>query len=96
MCLIGVRAKRLCGSKYDPPWAELSVSAVVEQKGRVVIPSSIRKRLGIKEGMELEIDVKDGRILMRPKRKVSARDLLGMAGRERVDLNEVEESLASE
>jgi AbrB family looped-hinge helix DNA binding protein len=73
----------------------LSVSVVVEKKGRVVIPSNIRRRLGIKAGMELMIDVEGGGILMRPKRKVSAKDLLGIAGKEHVNLEEVEDSLAS-
>lgn len=62
----------------------------------MVIPSKVRKQLGIKAGMELEIDVKSGGIVMRPKRKVSAKDLLGMAGKERVDLDEIEESLTSD
>ncbi len=69
---------------------------MVEKKGRVVIPSTVRKQLGIKAGMELEIDVKSGGIVMRPKRKVSAKDLLGMAGKERVDLDEIEGSLDSD
>ena len=73
----------------------MSVTTVVEKKGRVVIPSRLRKQLGIKAGMELEINVRSGGIIMRRKRKVSAKDLLGIAGKERVDLDEVEESLAS-
>jgi len=64
----------------------MSVTATVEEKGRVVIPSSVRKRLGIKPGTELEVDIRDGGILMRPKRKLSAKDLRGVAGRERVKL----------
>jgi AbrB family looped-hinge helix DNA binding protein len=74
----------------------MSVTTTVEDKGRVVIPSSVRKRLGIKPGTELEVDIKDGGILMRPKRKISVRDLRGVAGRESVKLEDVEESLASE
>ena len=74
----------------------MSTTTVVEEKGRVVIPASIRKQLGIKPGTELEIDVRDGGILMKPKRKVSAKDLLGIAGRERANLEEVESSLADE
>jgi AbrB family looped-hinge helix DNA binding protein len=66
----------------------------VEDKGRVVIPADLRKRLGIKPGTKLEVDVKDGGILMKPQRKVSARDLLGIAGKERVKLGEIEDSLA--
>ena len=74
----------------------MSVTATVEEKGRVVIPSSVRKRLGIKPGTELEVDIRDGGILMRPKRKLSAKDLRGVAGRERVKLEEIEDSLDSE
>jgi AbrB family looped-hinge helix DNA binding protein len=72
----------------------LSVTTTVEDKGRVVIPADVRKRLGIKRGTKLEVDVKDGGILMKPQRMVSARDLLGIAGKERVKLREVEDSLA--
>jgi bifunctional DNA-binding transcriptional regulator/antitoxin component of YhaV-PrlF toxin-antitoxin module len=56
----------------------------------------VRRRLGIKPGTELEVDVRDGGIVMRPLRRVSVRDLLGIAGRERVKLKEVEDSLAEE
>jgi len=74
----------------------MSVTATVKKKGRVVIPSNLRKRLGIKPGTELEVDIKDGGILMRPKRKLSVRDLRGVGGRESVKLEDVEESLGSE
>ena len=74
----------------------MSTTTVVEGKGRVVIPARVRKQLGIKQGTELEINVREGGILMKPKRKVSAKDLLGVAGRERVNLEEVESSLANE
>jgi AbrB family looped-hinge helix DNA binding protein len=74
----------------------LSGTTVVEDKGRVVIPASVRKRLGIRPGTQLEVDIRDGGVLLRPKRDVSAKDLLGLAGNERVDLDEVEASLAEE
>jgi AbrB family looped-hinge helix DNA binding protein len=74
----------------------MSTTTVVEEKGRVVIPASVRRQLGIRPGTELEIDVREGGILMKPKRKVSAKDLLGVAGTERVSLEEVESSLADE
>lgn len=74
----------------------MSVTTVVEAKGRVVIPAGVRKQLGIRPGTELEIDVEKGSIVMRPKRKVSAKDLIGIAGKARVNLEEVESSLASE
>ena len=74
----------------------MSVTTTVEDKGRVVIPAVVRRRLGIKRGTKLEVDVKDGGILMKPRRNVSAKDLLGIAGRERVRLKEIEDSLADE
>lgn len=74
----------------------MSATTVVEERGRVVIPASVRRQLGIRPGTELEVAVRDGSILMKPKRKVSAKDLLGIAGKERVNLEEVESSLGSE
>lgn len=74
----------------------MSVTTTVEDKGRVVIPAEVRRRLGIKAGTKLEVDVKDGGILMKPQRKVSAKNLLGVAGKERVKLKEVEDSLSDE
>lgn len=74
----------------------MSGTAFVEDKGRVVIPANVRRQLGIRPGTELEVDVREGGILMRPKRKVSAKDLLGAAGNESVDIDEIESSLAKE
>jgi AbrB family looped-hinge helix DNA binding protein len=74
----------------------LRVTTTVEDKGRVVIPAAVRKRLGIKPGTRLEVNIRDGGILMKPQRKVSAKDLLGIAGKERVKLRDVEDSLVDE
>lgn len=74
----------------------MNTTTVVEEKGRVVIPASVRKQLGIRPGTELEVNVREGGILMKPIRKVSAKDLLGVAGKERVNLDEVESSLSNE
>jgi AbrB family looped-hinge helix DNA binding protein len=74
----------------------MSDTTSVEDKGRVVIPADVRRRLGIKPGTELEVVIRDGGILMKPLRKVSAKDLLGIAGRERVKLKEIEDSLGEE
>jgi len=40
----------------------------VSEKGQVVIPASLRKRLGIKSGDKLNADVKNGDIVLSPKR----------------------------
>ena len=74
----------------------MSVTTIVEEKGRIVIPASVCKQLGIRPGTELQIDVEKGKIILQPKRKVSAKDLLGIAGKERVNVEEVETSLGSE
>ncbi len=38
----------------------------VDDLGRVVIPSSIRKTLGIREGDEVEVSVERGRVVLSP------------------------------
>ena len=38
----------------------------VGKNGRITIPAEIRKTLGIKEGDILEIEVADGKIILRP------------------------------
>jgi len=74
----------------------MTLRVVVEKRGRITIPSSIRRALGIKEGTELEVSLEGGRIVLKPVFKVSARDLYGLAGEEEVDLEEVEASLGFE
>jgi AbrB family looped-hinge helix DNA binding protein len=67
------RSGRLMREIVLPRWEAMSTTTVVEEKGRVVIQASVRRQLGIKPGTELEIDVREGGILMRPKRNVSAK-----------------------
>lgn len=67
---------------------------IVEKRGRVTIPSDVRKILGIKEGTELEVSVEEGKILLKPVIKTSAVHLYGIAGEEEVNLKEVEDSLS--
>ncbi len=57
------------------------MTRVVDEEGHVAIPAKVCSRLGICPGSELEIDVHDGAIIMRPKRKVFAKDLLGITGK---------------
>jgi AbrB family looped-hinge helix DNA binding protein len=78
-------------------WVVIGEAVFVDEKGCIVIPASIRMRLGIKLGTEFVVEESScGRILLRPKRKLSARDLLGVADRERVRLEDVENALAEE
>lgn len=68
----------------------------VEKRGRIVIPSEIRKALGIKEGSELSIQIEGGRIILTPLRRLTARTLFGLAGEEEVSLEEIENALSNE
>ena len=47
----------------------LVMQTKVSTKGNVLLPGSIRRRLGIKAGDELNADVKDGNIVLTPKPK---------------------------
>jgi len=47
-------------------------------KGQVVLPKDVRETLGISSGAELEVEVRDGVILLRPIRSTTVDDLLGM------------------
>lgn len=38
----------------------------MDKFGRILIPKEIRKTLGIREGAELEIEIKDEKILIKP------------------------------
>ncbi len=66
------------------------------KRGRIVIPSEVRKLLGLKEGAILVVEVEEGRIVLTPKGRVSVDDLFGAAGVEEVELEDVEEDLAGE
>ena len=74
----------------------MGLKVIVEKRGRIVIPSEVRKLLKIEEGSELELFVEGGKIVLKPSIKLSAKDLYGIAGEERVDIEEIEESLGEE
>ena len=70
--------------------------ATVDGKGRVTIPKEVREKLGMKEGTRVEIEVEGEKIIITVKKRVTVDDIYGIAGRERVDLEEVEGSLGYE
>jgi AbrB family looped-hinge helix DNA binding protein len=43
----------------------------VSTKGQVVLPGPLRRRLGIREGDQLEVNVESGRIILTPCKKRS-------------------------
>jgi len=46
---------------------------VLDQKGRIAIPSKVRSRLGLKPGSRLEPVLEGERIVLRPARRLRAR-----------------------
>lgn len=38
----------------------------VDQAGRVVIPKTIREKLGLQEGMEIEFKIREGELVLSP------------------------------
>jgi len=45
----------------------MRMSRPVGEKGQVVIPMDIRKHLGLKKGSEVEFEVREGEVVIRPK-----------------------------
>lgn len=66
----------------------------MDNRGRITIPSEIRKKLRLKKGTTLLIEVREKMIILKPLRKISAKDLLGIAGEEEVSIEEIEKSLS--
>ena len=63
----------------------------VGKRGVIVIPKSIRERLGIEEGMTLDLEVEDGKIVLYVRDLWS--ELRERGRRLRVDLEEAEEEV---
>ena len=65
----------------------------LREKGRITIPVSIRKALGLREGDRLQLSVDRGAIILKPERVVTAREIKGIIGPVKVKIKEVEEAL---
>lgn len=63
----------------------------VGKRGVIVIPKSIRERLGIEEGMTLDLEVEDGKIVLYVRDLWS--ELRERGRRLRVDLEEAEKEV---
>ncbi|WP_236750962.1 AbrB/MazE/SpoVT family DNA-binding domain-containing protein [Acidianus sp. HS-5] len=67
----------------------------VDERGRIVLPKEIMGKLNLREGSKVEVSFeKDGRIAIR--KIMSGEDIYGIAGNEKVKLEEVEEALGFE
>ncbi|MEM2106722.1 MAG: AbrB/MazE/SpoVT family DNA-binding domain-containing protein [Candidatus Bathyarchaeia archaeon] len=68
----------------------------LREKGRITIPASIRKTLGLFEGDRLQIIAERGAIVLRPKRIVTADEIKGIIGPIEVEVEDVERALGAE
>ncbi|AEE93282.1 VapB-type antitoxin [Acidianus hospitalis W1] len=74
----------------------MGYTVTIDEKGRIVIPKEIREKLNLKEGSKVEINLeKDGRIIINVKR-LTVDDIYGIAGKESVKIEEIEEALSFE
>jgi looped-hinge helix DNA binding domain, AbrB family len=54
------------------------LSVKVSSKHQIAVPSEVRRRLGIKAGDRLEVEIRDDVIVLRPRAGSAADRLLGM------------------
>jgi len=64
----------------------------IGNRGRITLPLKLRELLGLREGDSLIVEVVGKGILLKPKGP-SSRELWGVARLERVEIEEIEESL---
>ena len=62
----------------------------LKEKGSVVIPARIRKRMGLQPGDRLTVEVLKGEIRLRPSVPARAKELRGVARIEHVNPQEIE------
>lgn len=67
----------------------------IGNKGRITLPSKLLKALGLREGDMLELDA-NGRALVLKPRAPSVGETKGLAGKIKVDVQEVEEAIGKE
>ena len=65
-------------------------------KGQIVLPKDVRETLGLSSGTELEVEVRDGLVVLRPIRKTTVEDLLGLLpwSGEAKSLEDMEDAIA--
>ena len=61
--------------------AGVSGTARLDERGRLVLPAALRRRLGLRAGDELKISEEADGVLRVESRRAAARALIGSAGR---------------
>lgn len=64
----------------------------LREKGRITIPVSIRRALGLRVGDKLHISIENGAIILKPEETIKAEDIRGVIGPVKVKIEEVEEA----
>lgn len=72
-----------------------TMEVVLREKGRITLPASVRRALGLREGDRLTVSVERGAIVLKPK-AVVVDDVERMIGPMEVKLEEVEEALGKD
>ncbi len=67
----------------------------IKEKGRIIIPSKIRKALGLREGDKMKLEVTEGALQLKPSQTVKVHDIYGIA-KMKVKLKEIEDALGHE
>jgi len=65
-------------------------------KGQLILPKEVRDRLGLRAGSQLEIEVRDGLIMLRPIQRTTVEDLIGLLPwhKEAKTLEEMDQAIA--
>lgn len=72
------------------------MEVALREKGRITIPASIRKAMGLREGDKLSIEAQLGVLILKPAHHVTADELWGILGVHHVDIEETETALGEE
>jgi bifunctional DNA-binding transcriptional regulator/antitoxin component of YhaV-PrlF toxin-antitoxin module len=65
------------------------VRVTIEDRGKVAVPSFVRSTLWFRVCTVLGVVFVGGKVVLKPRRRVSAKDLLGIAGSEPVELKDI-------
>jgi len=49
-----------------PPWYSNAMRTTIDAAGRVIVPKAIRDALGLVDGTALEIELRDGAVVLEP------------------------------
>lgn len=71
------------------------MEVVVREKGRITLPLSLRRRLGLKKGDALEIEIEKSRLVIKPQSAVTVESVGGILKVPEVDLEEIEGAIGA-